>query len=71
MKVLNRKLTPSRVPKNSTTCSDIVSPMEPFEELSEEDLLMIEGALQFADEALELAELALPAYWEILKSDIF
>ncbi len=49
---------------------DKVSAMDEFEDLTEEDLLMIEGALEFADEALELAELALPAYWEVLNSDI-
>lgn len=49
---------------------DKVSAMDEFEDLTEEDLLMIEGALEFADEALELAELALPAYREVLNSDI-
>lgn len=50
--------------------TDKVVLMDELNDLTEEDLLMIEGAHEFADEALELAELSMTAYWEVLNLDI-
>ena len=50
--------------------TDKVASMDELNDLTEEDLLMIEGAREFADEALELAELSMAAYWEVLNLDI-
>ncbi len=49
---------------------DKVTNVDELDDLTEEDLLMIEGAREFADEALELAELSMAAYWEVLNLDI-
>lgn len=49
---------------------DKVTHVDNLENLTEEDLLMIEGAREFAVEALELAELSMAAYWEVLNLEI-
>ena len=70
MKVKSLKARKSELKFPPSPGLDKVKNVDELDNLTEEDLLMIEGAREFADEALELAELSMTAYWEVLHLDI-